>query len=390
MTLPPIAYFGNDWFADNRTSSHHVARQLSRYARVLYLETPGLRPPQATSRDFRRLATKLGRAFRRHQAMEHVTVRTLPQLPLHGSALARQVNAVASSLFTRAILRKERMDRPIVWCTIPHVAHIVERIPRALLVYHCIDDYSALPGVDAVAVRAMDERLTRAADLVIAASRPVFDAKRELNPATSLMPHGVDVAHFSQARTVSFEEPAELRGLKRPIVGFFGLIEQWIDLDLVDWLASRRPDVTFVMIGRLAVPAESAPRSPNVVLLGPRPYEELPRYGSFFDAAIIPYRLTDQVIAANPLKLREYLAMGLPVVSVSTPEIDKFADVVAIARTREAFHDALGTALAEGNAPGLAERRMNWIHNDSWDARVANLVGHVSATIANRSATRVA
>jgi hypothetical protein len=160
MKLPPILYFGNDWFADNRTSSHHVARQLARHTRVLYVEVPGLRPPQATSRDVRRMVMKLSRAVgRRHDAAGNLAVRTLPQVPLHGSAVARALNVAASSVFTRIALHCEDMTAPIVWCTVPHVAPFVRHIPRSLLVYHCIDDYSALPGVDAGAVRAFDDEL---------------------------------------------------------------------------------------------------------------------------------------------------------------------------------------------------------------------------------------
>src|SRR5207237_10406354 len=103
--------------------------------------------------------------------------------------------------------------------------------------------------------------------------------------------------------------------------------------------------------GRVGIPAQQAPPRPHVHFLGPRPYDQLPRYGAGFDAAIIPYRLTRQVINANPIKLREYLAMGKPVVTVSTPEIDKYADVVRIAHTREEFLAHLDTAVAEGNPP---------------------------------------
>jgi glycosyltransferase involved in cell wall biosynthesis len=380
--LPPILYFGNDWFADNRTSSHHVARQLSRYTRILYVEAPGLRAPQATSRDIKRLGAKLVRACSRAEVSPSLAVRTLPQLPLHSSATARSLNAAVSRVFVSRSLRGEGMSKPIVWCTIPHVANVAERVrSRSLLVYHCIDDYSALPGVDVAAVRAYDEQLTRSADVVIAASVPVFEAKRRQNPAAILLPHGVDVDHFARARTSELAEPAELRDLPRPLVGFFGLIERWIDLELVDWLAQRLPEVTFVLIGRLAVGREAAPKAANVVLLGPRPYESLPAYGRAFSVGIIPYRLTDQVIAANPLKLREYLAMGLPVVSVSTPEIDKFADVVNIARSPEEFLAQLRRALAEREPDGAARARMAAVREHSWESRVDSLVDHIRETL---------
>jgi glycosyltransferase involved in cell wall biosynthesis len=198
------------------------------------------------------------------------------------------------------------------------------------------------------------------------------------------MPHGVDVDHFATARA-SGAVPPELQGLARPIVGFTGLIERWIDLDLVGWLAHQLPQVTFVMIGRVAVPAESVPAAPNLHFLGPRPYESLPAYGRCFDAAIIPYRLTDQVHAANPLKLREYLAMGLPTVAVSTPEIDKFAGVVSVTRTREEFLAALVATLAAGSDPELIRRRMDAVKDVSWATRVDELLVSVQSLLVERS-----
>jgi glycosyltransferase involved in cell wall biosynthesis len=275
------------------------------------------------------------------------------------------------------------MTDPIVWCTVPHVASFVPRLRRSLLVYHCIDDYSALPGVDARAVRMLDDSLTRQADLVIAASRPVFAAKQRLNQSALLMPHGVDVAHFGRAQSEEMRRPDDLPN-QRPIVGFVGLIEQWIDLELVAYLADNIPEATFVMIGRIAVPAADVPVRPNLIFLGPRPYESLPAYGRFFDAAIIPYKLTDQVIAANPLKLREYLAMGLPTVAVSTPEIDQFAEVVSVNQTRDDFLRSLRAALATRSSDEAIRRRMQAVEAVSWEARVAGLLTHIDTLLHGR------
>ena len=124
MTLPPVVYLGNDWFADNRTSSHHVARQLARHTRVLYLEVPGLRAPHATARDIRRIGVKVGRAFgRRVEPIDNLVVRTVLQLPFHGSKFARDLNTFASSAYATAAAHREGLSDPIVWCTVPHVAN---------------------------------------------------------------------------------------------------------------------------------------------------------------------------------------------------------------------------------------------------------------------------
>src|SRR5207249_1228750 len=154
-----------------------------------------------------------------------------------------------------------------------------------LSVYYCIDDYAAMPGVDEAAIRAMDEEMTRKADLVFVAAATLLEPKRALNPNTRVSPHGVDLEHFARAHEAGAAPPPELTAPPRPVVGFFGLIEQWIDLDLVDYLAGQRPGWNFVMIGRVGIPSEQVPQRPNVHFLGPRPYDQLPRYGAGFDAA---------------------------------------------------------------------------------------------------------
>lgn len=378
--LPPVVYFGNDWFADNRTSSHHVARQLARRTDVLYVECPGLRAPEASSRDLGRIVRKLGRAFRPAVAVsDHLSVKTLVQWPAHRSPLVARVNRLWSRA-TVALARRGRREAPIAWCTVPHVAGFIDDLGARAVVYHCIDDYSSLPGVDAAAVRAMDDRLTRRADLVVAASGPVYESRRALNPNTILVPHGVDFDHFATARTPQ-PAPPELAGLSRPIVGFTGLIERWIDVELVGWLATEIPEATFVMVGRVAIPADRLPSAPNLHWLGPRPYERLPEYGACFDAAIIPYRLNAQVHAANPLKLREYLSMGLPIVSVSTPEIDKFSHVVAITASREAFRDALRTALATPLTADAVAKRQAVAREGTWSARLDEILARLGSTL---------
>lgn len=382
-SLPPVVYFGNDWFADNRTSSHHVARQLATRTEVMYVECPGLRAPEASSRDAGRIIRKLGRALRPPvAAADHLSVKTLVQWPAHQRPAVAAINRLWSRATVAWTMRKHRAA-PIAWCTVPHVAGFVEDLGARAIVYHCIDDYSALPGVDTGAVRAMDDRLTRAADLVIAASGPVFESRRALNPNTMLVPHGVDFDHFARARQAP-PVPPEIADIEGPIVGFTGLIERWIDVDLIGWLAREIPHATFVMIGRVAIPPQQLPSAPNLRWLGPRPYERLPEYGARFTAAIIPYRQNQQVHAANPLKLREYLSMGLPIVSVSTPEIDKFSHVVAIRTTPESYRDALIDALATPLRPEDVSARQAVAREGTWGARVDEILARLDGVLAGK------
>ena len=243
-----------------------------------------------------------------------------------------------------------------------------------LSVYYCTDDHGSRTDVNERAVRAMDEETTRRASLVFVTSATLLEGKRNLNPNVFVSPHGVHVEHFGQAQDERLPVAADVSGLPRPVIGFFGLIEPRIDVELIDYLAEQRPQWTFLLIGRVAIPPHLLPSRSNIHFIGKRPYESLPSYGRIFDATIIPYRQNRFNFHANPLKLREYLAMGKPVVTVSTPEIERYADVVEIASSCEKFLAKLDTVLARpGDAEEIA-RRLDRVRPEGWDARLQEVL----------------
>src|SRR5262249_39293502 len=143
--------------------------------------------------------------------------------------------------------------------------------------------------------------------------------------------HGVDVAHFSRALDPALAPPADAAGLGRPVIGFFGLLAEWIDLGLLAGIARARPQWTLLLIGKANVDTSALRALPNVRLLGQKPYATLPAYCRAFDVGVIPFRVDELTVRANPLKLREYLAAGLPVVSTDLPEVRKYAGLVRLA-----------------------------------------------------------
>jgi hypothetical protein len=346
-----------------------------------------LRAPTGSGRDMKKIFAKLWAFVKGGEKVpEGLTVRTLLQLPLHRFAWVRWLNRVIVKATVRAVMWREAIRRPVTWFHIPHLPYLVNALGERLAVYYCIDDYSALPGVNVAAVQAMDDETTRRADLVFVASDTLEERKRELNPETHISPHGVDVEHFARALDKSRPVPADMAHVRGPVIGFFGLIEKWIDLELVDYLAAQRPNWTFVMIGRVAAPAVELPRRANVHFLGVRSYDDLPDYGRQFDAAIIPYRLTRQVLNANPIKLREYLAMGKRVVSVDTPHIRQFADVVEIAGSREEFLAKLDFVLSQPFTREATINRITRVASSSWDHRVADVLRTIRQRMDERSA----
>lgn len=380
-----VVYFGNDWYAENRTSSHHIARRLAGRTRLLYVDSPGMRAPSASGRDMKRLWRKLKQTFQRARHVEpglwHCTV---PQLPWRGLPGVAELNRWFGAWAVRRAMRDAGIRRAVLWFVVPHPAFMLDTLERELTVYYCIDDYAAHPGVDVAQIAACDERLTRDADLLFVAPPALLAAKRAVNASARFSPHGVDVTLFARAQDEATRVPAVAAALTRPVIGYFGLIAAWTDIELIAWLAEQRPQWNFLLVGHAKTDVELLARLPNVTMVGAQPYESLPGWAKAFDVAIIPYRLNQQVRNSNPLKLREYLATGKPVVSVPTPEIDRFADVVRVAEDREEYLAAIEAALA-GDPPGLRERRVASVQAMSWDVRVDETVAAVYAALRERA-----
>ena len=380
-----IVYFGNGWHSENRTSSHHIATRLARRAPLLYVDSPGMRAPSASGRDFRRSFAKLFAALRKPREVQpglwHCTV---PQLPWRRLPFVDSLNRRFGAWAVRRAMRAVGFARRISWFVVPHPGFLARRLGESLCVYYCIDDYAAHPGVDSALIEQRDRELSATADLLFVAPPALLERKRTMNAAATYAPHGVDVELFARAFDPATELPAGARGLARPVIGYFGSLHEWIDLDLIEWLARARPQWAFLLIGYAAVDVSALAALPNVRLVGAQPYETLPAWAKAFDVALIPYRQTQQVKNANPLKLREYLATGKPVVSARNAEIEKFAHVVAIADTREQFLAACEAALA-GDAPGAASDRVAAVADQSWDNRVANVLARVTETLRARN-----
>ncbi len=367
---PTILFFGNDWFADNRTSSHHLARQFSKYFRVFYVDSPGIRNMKGSKRDLIRMVKKVMRFLRgAEEVAPNLKVVTFLQVPLHGIPWVSRLNQVFLRLTARWLMWKEGIRDPIAWFHLPHMATLLGTLGECLSVYYCTDDHQAYPGVNAERIRQMDGLLCRNVDLLFCVSEPLLAKKRQFNPTAMLSPHGVDVHHFQLAQSPTTKIPEEISSISAPIVGYFGLVGGWLALDLLKYLAEQRPQWNFVLIGRVTDP-ERTPTAKNLHFLGSRPYSELPRYGKAFSVAIIPYAFeSDWTYYANPLKLKEYLALGKPVVATSTPEIDKYADVVEIAKSPEEFLQAIDKVLSREDTEQRIQTRLSKVSSQSWEAR---------------------
>ena len=234
----------------------------------------------------------------------------------------------------------------------------------------------------------MERDLIRRADLVLASSEQLCAERRPFNPETYFVSHGVDLAHFSRALDPTTAIPEDLRGLPRPIIGFFGQLNDWVDLPLIRALALARPRWSFALVGRSMTDVESLRGLPNVHLLGLKPYSALPNYARGFDVGIIPFRTNELTVRANPLKLREYLAAGLPVVATPLPEVARYDGLVYLADGRDAYLAQIEAALRE-RAEAAAQRRVEAMRQEGWEGRVERISAIVRGHLERRTSRRL-
>jgi glycosyltransferase involved in cell wall biosynthesis len=357
--------FSDDW-GRHPSSCQHLFKRISRDHRVLWVNTIGLRAPKADAFTvFRGLekAREWCRPLR--QVDENLWVLAPVMLPVMGGGILGRINRNWTVGAVRRALRKLGMHSPILWTTVSTAGDYVGRLGESLRVYYVTDDYHLWPGSDAEAVRRADRELTRRADLVFACSEFLAAAHRNGRARTVLLPHAVDVGHFRQP----MPEPDELKPVPRPRACFFGLIYEKIDLPLLSELAERRPDVHIVLIGPVKTNVDRLASRPNVHVLGSKPYEMLPAYLQAMDVLVVPYVLDEEIRVSSPLKIRECLAVGIPTVVRSLPDLRQFSDVLYLCEQREEFVAAVGRALAEGGTD-RAERMHRRVLAETWDARV--------------------
>ena len=365
-----IVCFSKDW-SEDPTSNNHVLTLLSEHNRVLWVNSIATRTPTlSSSSDLQKIARKL-KSFSRgpKQISENLWVYTPIVLPFPHSVLAQKVNERILRA-TIAVLRRRFGLSPFqLWSFLPTAAPYVGKLGESFVVYYCTDEWSQFTQTDSAKIVRQEEQLCRSADLVFATANSLVEKKKQLNPSTYLASHGVDYEHFSSALSESTAVAPELVDLPKPIVGFFGLIHSWFDQDLITFIAKKRPEWSIVIIGKADVDDSKMANIPNVHLLGRRPYESLPSYCRGFSVGMIPFVVNELTHHVNPIKLREYLSAGLPVVSTPMPEVQHYSSICDLADTHESFLAGLERA-AEVDSPEARQTRSHAMKQETWRAKV--------------------
>jgi UDP-galactopyranose mutase len=317
---------------------------------------------------------------REHESGVQVVV---PQLP-DGLQSEIAINAVMKEM-TRQLFVDHEINKYIFWYYTPMALRFTAQFDPIAAVYDCMDELSAFKGAHSQ-LPALEKQLFHSVDLVFTGGQSLYEAKRGQHPAVYAFPSSIDAVHFGKARK-AVPDPEDQAHIPHPRLGFFGVIDERFDTELLDQVAAKRPDWQFVIIGPVVkISQEALPAHANIHYLGGKKYSELPDYLAGWDVALLLFARNDSTRFISPTKTPEYLAAGKPVISTSIRDVVRpYGDLnlVAIADTPDEFITAAEGILSGTTSTARTEwlRRVDtFLENISWDktwAQMSDLIDQV-------------
>jgi glycosyltransferase involved in cell wall biosynthesis len=382
-----LVYFGPDTWDGLWRTRQQIMSMFATQNKVLFVEgRPRLRKTLA---GFRRgdlgLSDLRRPTVRRISANLHVFRYPL-WTPESGRFPLGQLTKIAGRLALRRALRELQAAEPIVWFHRPSMIDLINEVPSPrLLLYHVVDEYTTYGGVTPDGRRRMEEQektMMSLVDAVIVVSEKLFGDKRPFNPNTYLVPNGVNYQAFSAA-LADPQLPDDLWAIRRPRLGYVGLIGSKLNLSMLYELAQQDPEWSLVLVGDVSRSVEgwqALLAMPNVHHLGPVDGTQVPYYVKGFDVGLMPYEQNRHADYIDPMKLYDYLAAGIPVVSLDIPAVHRFSEHIHIAGTPQDFARAVRAALAD-TAPERRQARREVAAQNSWEARIEQLSDIIQAQL---------
>lgn len=356
-----LLVFSDDW-GRHPSSCQHLVRHLLPTTPTTWVNTIGMRRPRFEWYTVRRGFEKFGQWFgpKRSSGADPEHLRVISPVLWPGAARSWE-RAINRRLFERA-LRECVDDQTVAVTTMPTVANLIGRLPVRRWVYYCVDDFTSWPGLDHAAILAQENVLIDRADAIVAVSEVLVDRVRARGRTASLLTHGVDLDYWKSASPTT---ASPFAGLPRPWLLFWGLIDQRMDPELL-----RATSGSIVLVGPQDNPPPPLAQLSNVVIRPGVASDELAGIAAHADVLLMPYIDAPVTRAIQPLKLKEYLATGKPVVARELPAVREWSDCLDLAGSPAEFSEAVRRRAAEGIAPEQAAARAR-LADESWTAKAA-------------------
>jgi glycosyltransferase involved in cell wall biosynthesis len=342
--------------------------------RVIFVNSISMGLPSLANKDLLpRIVRKL-RSYARlaRSTPEGVTVVSPAVIPFFGSRAARAANRKLLAAQIGKLARRDGLTRPILWLAIPTAVEMIGQFDERLVIYQVSDKYDANMmdhATDLATIKKLHDQALDQADLVFYSGQKLLAEAEHGRERSFLLEQAVDFDHWSPVGDGNLEVAAAVASIPRPRLGYFGAIEPWlVDQELIKRAARERPEWQWIFIGNKSRGVEIE-ALPNTHFLPPVAYQQLPHYAAGFDVCVLPWDTAHSFTSyGSAIKVREYLATGLPVVISPLPEYESMGGVLRIARSHDDWFRLVEEALHESD-PALARARQAAVSSGTWDAR---------------------
>lgn len=360
-----IFVFSDDW-GRYPSTLQHIGKILAKYNKIIWVGSLGLRKPRFSIKDLRRINEKLKRIFIFSKSSSNAVVIEFTPfiLPFHDFPLVRKINSFLLLAQLKKMIAKHHFTNPILLTSSVIIEPIADKLGATSISYVCLDDFTLFNGAFKC-INELEKKLLEKVDCYFAISDKLLDSRLPSKGRSYFLPQGADFEHFNNIASNSVQR---LEHISHPIIGFFGLIAPWVNLNLIKSSALAYPDFSFVIIGKNEVKLDLLLDLKNVYYLGEVAYSNLPEYAKEFDVGLIPFEVNDLTISANPLKLLEYFSLGLPVVATDLPEIRKFNNWVLIAKSEKEFVEMIKVAVEKKTVKSQSLERKELAKKYSWNS----------------------
>lgn len=378
-----IIYSTADWDNPFWTNKQHVAKQLAvRGYKVLYVESLGLRAPSLKIADAQRVIKRL-KKFAQGLRKINNNLSVLSPLAIPGGGkfpFVKKLNDKIVRAQMGIAIKKLGLENHWAWTYNPTSLQLLSSFSPSKIIYHTVDDLSAAPGMDGVNIRLRENELLQKVDIVFCTSPKLLEyIQVQTHKPSYYFPNVVDVEHFRKAHGRPI--PEDLKDIPKPILGFVGAISNYkLDMELINNTAEKHPEWSFVLIGKVGEGQPTTELSlkqlPNIHLLGPRSYDEVPAYMHHFDIGLIPCPINDYTQSMFPMKFFEYMASDTPVVARDIYSLKEFLNIHYSYGTPEKFEKQIISAL---NAKDTFSRYKNDLDHYSWTSRMNTMLEQIGA-----------
>ncbi len=374
----PIVCFGcYDYWNSNPGSPIQITDAMhSAGHKVLWINNIGMNMPKIGKHGFtRRVFLKFKswlRWLKPHRPGFYILSPII--LPLFGNPTVEKLNEKWLLFQIKLAYIILGLKQPLAFVCMPSFGNVVGKLNHSGMIYYYTDKYDSYRDITAKAsITDRDQLLFETADIVLCASQKITDSLKNKRSDVYYLPHAVDFRSFNSIMESDTTIPEDMANIPEPRIGYFGSLTDSNDLEVIRYAATEDPSLQFVLIGRVFGDYSIISELPNVHLLGFKPYSEIPLYGKYFNAGIMNWKMTEWIKHCSPVKTKEYLSLGLPVVSCPIEEVvNSYKGIVEIAETGPEFLSAIHKVLQDDSSE-LRQMRIDRMRNESWDMRVQEI-----------------